>query len=1232
MPAESDITVGDEEPLTFGITTTSLHKKHIPFIPELKEYSSLMEKERLQMGRLRLVRDRPKVTETEVETKTEKEGRGRLQALHDKIIIEEENQKADAKNLLKLQVAREEAENKVEKLERQLKEGIVASTSAEDVDKDVALKPEQQQKLSQVTDEVVVINKDDNQVQLLKEKAESLETVVATLKEKLEVEMKNKEKAECVTSDALKEVSRVNTVVEVLQAAEIVLKDDMEHERRDKEESQRAAKDLLSDLESSEVHHKQQLLEHERRAKQLRAKLEETQQFESERRQETKILLAKQIEMERQLKDGNVKLDESQQLMLERKQEIKRHVERQIETERKLNCVQTKLQESKHLELERRAENDELKEKVVKTEKRLKGEQAEAKGLRQLESKRRAETESLIEKQIETERKLKDEEKKTIRAKKEWERKVEKAQKEMSKFVTDAKMQAIDLQKQISSLREAGGIISKRKKEDKNITQQQPSSTTTTGLIPSEELRLVTMEQIEGSAAATLEIKHLTEEVLTLEASLAQSREIDADMTAKLHESEDQVEQLKQQLELYLGLQDKAEMRIEELNESFQSSQKLYKQSSRKAHTLEAELNTCRIMLQSAVDRELEAKNEKKLWSVEKLELEHTVERLRRQLEALNLVMKESDEAAQEKVGGAAAQLEGALIREEKLRNELAVTVSEQKSALEEVKQAECRINSEMEAKTSAEMLYRGFMQTTLAAMVALSEVESVLVRRAKDDEPQGAALRKQFLAKAEAKISSLGKGNGVNITATASRTGTDTTNEIDNASNVMKTMPSLEEDSEKFIDELKSEMLKLSSSVKEAALKLNDDSQSHHVGAVSCLKKVCDSEERERELNAAVQRGAEKLEALQAELLDSKVERDRACTQLSTISRQLQHAEQKLICVSSSREDPVCYQSSSISPEQLQAKTVAAAVAHATTITSTLENEMPTPAGVRESCSSELHDWKERLRAEEQLLHSSGRAVKNQKDCIRTRQRDLKVRRDAWRREWSRFEEPIVSVKKSELSSPTIQQQRESFSAAKKSLDKEIVDLNTATSQIKESSRWLKNREQKVKELSEAIARASAENEGLSGMARSGTGPPNIDHAASGYMPSLPSHSTFNSNKSSSGEEEEEEGSSSFASKSVRQILRDLQEDVKELQSRMKRAVPDYEAPLNEGTHAPYHTFQQLPPLYIIPPLAGYTYVFNVPAPPDTLPSASTHPRPQHNHQHGYYASYPHKQVCMSF
>ncbi len=1216
VPAEPDTTLGGEEPLAYGITASS--EQDFSLREEWKGLS--VAEKSLQHGRLRLAR------ELEV-AETEKGGQGRLKVLHDKIISEEENQKADVSHLRKLDATRAEVESRVETLEKQLKEGGVVASAAE-VEKDEAAIKEQQ--VPQVRDEV-----NDQVAALLKKKAESLETVVTTLKEKLEVQAKEKEEAECAKQDALKEVSHVKMQVECLQAAEIILKDELKREKKDKEESQRVAKDLLSDLERAKVHNQHQLLDFKREAEELRAKLEEVQQLESERRAETEKLRAKQIENEGRLKDRNAKLVESKYRESERKNEIERLLDGQIEAERRLKNKEAKLKELQQFESKRRAETGKLRKKQIETERRLKDEEAKLKELEGLESKRRTENGRLREKQIETERRLKDEEEKMSRAKKEWDIKMEKAQKEMCKFVADAKLQAIDLQKQISSLREAG--VSKRKKaENEKAGAPKHYLSSTAGVIPSEELRLVaTTEQLEDTADAALEVKRLAEEVLTLETALAQSREIDVGITAKLRESEDQAEQLKQQLESYHGLQEQSEKRIEELNQSFQSSQKLYKQSLQKVHTLEVELTTCRLMLQSMVDRELEAKNEKKAWSVEKLELEHTVQSLKRKLEALSLVVKENEETAKEEAGGAAALLKGALMGEEKLRNELAIAVHKQKSTAEEVKRVEesC-INREMEAKTSAEMLSKGFMQATLAATVALSEVEALLVNRAIDGEPPGASSHRessstcrQFLAK----ISSLGKGNGVSTTTTTtSRTDANTINEIDDdACNTAMDM-SFEEDSEKMIDLLKSETLKLSSNAKEATLKLINDSQSHG-GVMSCLrKKICDSEERERTLNAAVQRGAEKFEALQAELLDSKAERDTACMQLSNVSRQLQHAEQKLVRLSSSREDSVHYQPSSSSLERLQAKTV---TAHSTL--EEMHSSLTLGCGGG-SCSSELHDWKERLRAEEQLLRSSGRALKNQKDHIRIRQSDLKKRRDEWRREWSRLEESIAARKKSESSSSSIGQQRESFSAAKKSLDKEIATLNTVTSQIKESSRWLKHREQKVKELSEAIARASVENEGLFEMTH-GPGPTAAanDDATSGHSSCLPSHSTCNSSNSNKSSGEEGGGSSSFASTSVRRILHNLQEDVKELQSRMNRsAVPDPETtPLNEGTQAAaFHAFQQqlppLPPLYVIPPLAGYTYGFHVPAPPDVLPTASARPRP-HQHQHGYYASYPHKQVC---
>ncbi len=1165
VPSEPDIAVGGEESLASGITA-SYAEQHV----------SLTEKN-LQRQRKQLAK------ELEVAAETEKGGHERLQALHNEIISEEENQKADVNNLRKLDAARVLVESRVGKLKEQLKEGLVAA-SAEGVEKEEDREVMEGQQLSsgKVKDEV----NNDQAVAHFKEKVESLETMVVTLKEKLEVETKNKEEAECATSDALKEVSHVKTQVEMLQADKIILKDELKRERKDKEESHRAAKDSLSDIERVKVHNQQQMLDYKCQAEELRAKLEEVQHLESERRAEIDRFRAKQIESESRLKDGADKLDVSQQLGSERKKEIEELVDKQIETERRLKNKETELKE-----------------------------------LQCLESKRRAETDRLREKHVETERRLKDEEEKTSRDKKEWDRKMEKAQKEMCKFVADAKLQAIDLQKQISNLREAG--VSKRKKENEKAAPPQHPSTTASGVIPSEELRLIATEQFEDAAAATLEVKRLTQEVLTLETALTQSREFDMDITAKLRGSEDQAEVLKQQLESYHGLEVQAEKRIEELNQSFQSSQKLYKQSSREVHALEHELANCRLMIQSMADREQDAKNKKKAWSIEKLELEHTVQSLRRQLEALSLVIKEN-EATQVEVGGAAAQLEDALMREDTLRNELGIAISKQKSAADEVKRVKACINCEMEAKTSAEMLSKGFMQAALTVTAALSEVEAVLVSHTNDSEPPGSPSRheptdtcRQFLAKAEAKISSLGKGNGVTTTTTTSRTDTNTTDESDNDA-VSKVMAiSLKEDSEKIIDQLKSETLKLSSNAKEAALKLIAVSESHS-GTVSCLNgKIFDSEERERALNAAVQRGTEKLEALQTELLDSKSERDAACTQLNCVSRQLEHAEQELMGVSSRRED----HPSSSSSEQMRAKTV---VVH-----TNLEEEtpLPTPGCGMGSCSSELRDWKERLRAEEQLLRSSGRALKNQKDRIRLRQNDLKARRDAWRHELSRFEESIATQRKSESSSP-IGQQRESFSAAKKSLDEDIAALNTVTSQIKESSRWLKHREQKVKELNEAIARASAENEGLLEMT-SGPGP--ADDAARRYVSCLPSHSTCNSSSNTSSVKED----SSFASKSVRRILHDLQEDVKDLQKRMKQAVPDPDTPLNEGTQAAaFHTFQRqelppLPPLYIIPPLAGYTCGFHVPAPPDVLPSASARSRPHHHQQHGYYASYPHKQVC---
>ncbi len=1158
VPSEPDIAVGGKESLASGITSSSA-----------EQHVSLTENN-LQRQRKQLAK------ELEVAAETEKGGHERLQALHNKIISEEENQKADVNNFRKFDAARVLVESRVGKLKEQLKEGLAAS--AEGVEKEEG----REVMVGEVKDKV----NDDQAVAHFKVKVESLEIMVVTLKEKLEVETKNKEEAECATSDALKEVSHVKTQVKMLKADKIILKDQLKRERKDREESHRVAKDSLSDLERVKVHNQQQMLDYKCQDEELRAKLEEVQQLESERRAEIDRLRAKQIENESRLKDGADKLDVSQQLGSERKKEIGELVDKQIEAERRLNDKGATLKE-----------------------------------LQCLESKRRAETKRLRENHVEAERRLKDEEEKTSRAKKEWDRKMEKAQKEMCKFVADAKLQAIDLQKQISNLREAG--VSKRKKENEKAAPPQHPSTTASGVIPSEELRLIATKQFEDAAAATLEVKRLTQEVLTLETALTQSREIDVDITAKLRESEDQAKVLKQQLESYRGLEDQAEKRIEELNQSFQSSQKLYKQSSREVRALEYELANCRLTIQSMADREQDAKNEKKAWPVEKLELEHTVQSLRRQLEALSLVVKEN-EATQLEAGGAAAQLEDALMREDKLRNELDVAISKQKSAADKVKRVESCINREMAAKTSAEMLSKGFMQAALTVTTALSEVETALVSHANDSEPPGSSSRheptntfKQFLAKAEAKISSLGKGNGVITTTTTSRTDTTTTDESDSDAISKVMIISLKEDSEKIIDELKSETLKLSSNAKEVVLKLVDIPESHS-GTVSCLKKkICDSEERERVLNAAVQRGTEKLEALQAELLDSKSECDAACMQLNCVSRQLEHAEQELMGVSSRRED----HPSSSSPERMRAKTV--------TVHTNREEEtpLPTPGCGMGSCSSELHDWKERLRAEEQLLRSSGRALKNQKDRIRLRQNDLKARRDAWRHEWSRFEESIATQRKSESSSP-IGQQRESFSAAKKSLDKEITALNTVTSQIKESSRWLKHREQKVKELNEAIVRALAENEGLLEMT-SGPGP--ADDAARGYVSCLPSHSTCNSSSNTSSVNED----SSFTSMSVRRILNDLQEDVKDLQKRMKQAVPDPDTPLNEGTQAAaFHTFQQqqlsqLPPLYIIPPLAGYTCGFHVPAPPDVLPSASARPRPHHHQQQGYYASYPHNQVC---
>ncbi len=1165
VPAVPDTTVRSEEPLASGIAAASSEQQqqHFSLREEPRKGRSVVKKD-LQHVHLRPTRELEAA-----ETETEKGGQGRLKVLHDKIISEEENQKADANYLHKLDATRAEVESKVEKLEKQLKDGRVvpSSASASGVEKDEAAIAKEQQVSQAVRDEFIT---NDQVAILLKKKAESLETVVETLKEKLNVQSKEKEEAECAKQDALNEVYRAKIQVECLQAAEIILKDELKREKKDKKESQRVAKDSLNDIERAKVRIQHELLDYKHEAEELRAKLEEVQQLESERRAETEKLRAKQIENERRLKDGNSKLVESRNREKERKKEIERLLNGQIETERM-----------------------------------LKNKEAKLKKLPQLESKRRAETGRLKKMKMNTERRLKDEEEKMSRAKKDWDIKMEKAQKEMCKFVADAKLQAVDLQKQISSLREAG--VSKRTKADK-AAPKHPSSTA--GVIPSEELRMVVTGEEQPDAA--LEVKRLTEEVLTLETALAQSKEIDASITSKLHESEDQTKQLKQQLKSYHGLEEQSEKRIEELNQSFQSSQKMYKQSLKKVHTLEVELTTCRCMLQTRVDRERETtKNEKKAWLGEKLELEHTVDSLRIQIEALTLVVKENEETAKKQTDATAALLEGALMREEKLRNELSIAEHKQKYAAEEVNRVEeSWFNREMEAKTSAEILSKGFMQAALASTVALSEVEAVLVNSTIDGEPplgaSSSTCTSQFLAKVGAKISSSGKGNGVGTAAATatSRTDTNITDACITATNI-----SFEEDSEKIIDLLKSETLKLSSSTKDAALKLINDSQSRE-GIVSCLrKKLCDSEERERTLNAAVQRGAEKLEALQAELLDSKVEHNTACVQLS-----------------SSREDPIHYQSSSSSMEsQQQAKNV---TAHAT-----LEMYPPTPGYGGGSCSSELHYWKERLRAEEQLLRSSGRALKNQKDHVRIRQSDLKQRRDEWRREWSKFEESIAARKKSELESSTIGQQRESFSASKKSLDEEICALNAVTSQIKESSRWLKHREQKVKELSEAITRASAENEGLLEMTL-GLGPAAAatnDYMMSAHSSCLPSHSTCNSNKSSG---EEGGGSSSFASTSVRRILHNLQEDVKELQGRMNRAaVPDPETPLNNGTQAAaFHAFQQqlppLPPLYVIPPLAGYTYGFHVPAPPDVLPTASARPRP-HHHQHGYYASYPHKQVC---
>ncbi len=1169
VPSEPDIAVGVKESLKSGITASSA-----------EQHVSLTEKN-LQSQQKQLAK------ELVITAETKKEGSfDRLKVLRNKIISGEENQKIDVNNLRELDAVRALAENRVGKLKEQLKEGLVTA-STEGVEKeDREVMKGQQLSLGEVKDEAHT-----NQAMAhFKEKVESLETMVAALKEKLEVETKNKEEAECTTSDALKEVSNAKTQTERLQADTMILKDKLKRERNDNEESRRAADDSLSDLERVKVHNEQQMLYYKCQSEELRAKLEEVQQLESKRRAEIDRLVAKQIENESRLKDGIEKLDVSQRHGSEMKREVEELVGKQIETER-----------------------------------RLKEKEATLKELQCLGSKRRAETERLRANHVEVERRLKDEEEKTRRGKKELERKMEKAQKETCKFMADAKLQAIELQKQISNLRESG--ISNREKENEKAAapQEHPSSTASGAVLSEEEPQLVaTTEEFEDARAAMLQVKHLTQEVLTLETALTQSREIDVAITAKLRESEDQLEVLKQQIESYREREGQAEKRIKELNQSFQSSQKLYKQPSREVNTLENDLTNCRLMIQSMADREEDAKNEKRAWSIEKLGLEHTVQSLRRQMEALSLVVKEHEAATQvEAGGGASVQLEDALMREDKLRNELDIAIYKQKSAEDEVKRVESCINREMEAKTCAEILSKGFMQAAMTAITALSEVEGVLVSCANDSGPPplgSSSYReptdtcRQFLAKAEATILSL--GNGVTAPTTIGRTNTTTaTVESDNdvISKVMST--SLKEDSEKIIDELKSETLKLSSNTKMVALKLVDVSESHS-GTLSCLKKdVCDSEERERALNAAVQLGAEKLEAVQAELLDCKSERDTACKQLNCVSRQLEQAEQELMVVSRRRKDHPSFGSL----ERGQAKTV--------TGHTNLEGEsplLPTLGFGMGSCSSELRDWKERLRAEEQLLRSSGRALKNQKDWIRMRQNDLKVRRDAWRHEWSRFEESIATERKPESSSP-IRQQRGYFSAAKKSLDEDITALNAVTSQLKESSRWLKHREQKVKELNRAIARASAENEGLLEMT---SGPGQDDDAARSYVSCLPSRPTCSSNTSSVKED------SSFASTSIRRILRDLQEDVKELQKRMKLAVPDPNTPLNEGTQAAaFHAFQEQqlpphPPVYIIPPLAGYACGFHVPAPPDVSPSAITRPRPHHHHQHGYYASYPRKKV----